>query len=70
MTQIEIFYKMGQEVKDNQDFSLGFILAVIFGVLTAWVVTESIAWAFVGALLGLLTAGLYINVVIKGSRND
>ncbi len=60
---------MGQ-VKENQDFSLGFILAVIFGALTAWVISESIAWAFVGALLGLLTAGLYINVVIKGSRQD
>ncbi|WP_423146439.1 hypothetical protein [Rubrolithibacter danxiaensis] len=45
--------------------SLYFILALIFGILTAYVVTDSFVWAIAGAVLGLLTAGFYVNVLAK-----
>jgi len=53
-----------QENSNNND-SLYFILAAIFGVLTAWVVTGSILYMLLGAVLGLLTAGLFLNVLVK-----
>jgi len=45
--------------------SLYFLLALVFGVVTAYVVTSSVAWAILGAILGLLTAGFYVNVLAK-----
>lgn len=60
---------MEQYNKNEQPEGLYFILAVIFGVLTAWVVTQSLLWVVVGAVLGLLTAGFYVNVLVKG-RHD
>ncbi|WP_207429536.1 hypothetical protein [Pedobacter sp. SYSU D00535] len=59
---------MKLQEKENQD-GLYYILAVIFGVLTGWVVTESILWAFAGSIFGLLTAAFYVNVVVNGSKN-
>lgn len=60
---------MDQFNKDKQPEGLYFILAVICGVLTAWVVTESIVWVVVGAILGLLSAGFYLNVLVKGRHH-
>lgn len=59
-----------QEKKDNQDYGIYFLLAVICGIATAWVVTGSILWVFVGALLGLLTAGFFVNVIVKGKSDQ
>lgn len=59
------FKNMEQE-KDNQNYSLFFILGAIFGVLTGWVVTESIVWAFLGAIIGLLFASFFVNALVKG----
>ena len=61
--------KMGAQEKDNQDYGLYFLLEAICGIATAWVITGSILWIFVGALLGLLTAGLFVNVIVKGKRD-
>jgi hypothetical protein len=47
------------------DYSLFYILAVVFGVLTAWVVTGSILYVLLGAFLGLLTAAFFVNVLVK-----
>jgi hypothetical protein len=60
---LEKIEKMAQE-KENQDAGVYFLLAVICGVATAWVVTGSIAWMLLGALFGLLTAGFFVNVVL------
>lgn len=53
------------ENPDKKSNSLYFILAAIFGILTAWIVTGSFGWIIVGAILGLLTAGFYVNVLAK-----
>lgn len=58
-----------EQEKDNQGYGMYFLLAVICGVATAWVVTGSIGWVLLGALLGLLTAGFFVNVIVKGQNN-
>ena len=68
MVPLKKFNTMSEQ-KDNQDYSLYFILAAICGVLTAWVVTKSILWVLLGALLGLLTAGFFVNVIVRGKRD-
>jgi hypothetical protein len=45
-----------------------YIPAILFGILTAWVVTDSFPYMILGALLGLLTAGFFVNVVSKSSE--
>ena len=47
------------------NYSLFYILAVVFGILTAWVVTGSIWYGLLGAFLGLLTAAFFVNVLVK-----
>lgn len=60
---------MEQYNKDRQPEELYYILAMICGVLTGWVATQSLLWVFVGALLGLLSAGFYVNVFVKGKHH-
>jgi hypothetical protein len=62
--------KMGAQEKDNQDYGIYFLLAAICGIATAWVITGSLLWIFIGALLGLLVAGLFVNGIVKGKRAD
>ena len=45
-----------------------FAPAVLCGVLTAGVVTGSVGYMILGALLGLLTAGFWANVVQNGEE--
>ena len=47
------------------NYSFFYILAVVFGILTAWVVTGSIWYVLLGAVLGLLTAAFFVNVLVK-----
>ncbi len=44
------------------------IPALILGMLTAWMVTGSLGYTILGAILGLLTAGFWINVVSSDSE--
>lgn len=48
------------------DYSLYYILAVICGVLTAWVITSSVLYTILGAILGLLLAAFFVNALVKG----
>lgn len=42
--------------------------ALICGMLTGWIVTGSIGYTILGAILGLLTAGFWVNVVVKNGE--
>ncbi|MES3016711.1 MAG: hypothetical protein V4721_02985 [Bacteroidota bacterium] len=44
------------------------IPALLCGVLTAWIVTGSIGYTLLGAILGLLTAGFWMNVVVNNGE--
>lgn len=49
----------------GQNNSLYYTLALIFGVLTGFVTTGSIAYALLGALAGLVLALFYVNVLVE-----
>ncbi|MXV49626.1 hypothetical protein GS399_01475 [Pedobacter sp. HMF7647] len=55
------------EIKTKSNDSIYYILALVFGMLTAWIVTGSILWVIIGAVLGLLTAGFFVNVLVNKS---
>ncbi|MHB1179908.1 MAG: hypothetical protein ACYCZO_16455 [Daejeonella sp.] len=50
-----------QKSKNYNSYYL--IPALICGVLTGWIITGSVGYTILGAVLGLLTAGFWINVV-------
>ena len=51
--------------KPEKNNSWYYILALIFGILTAWVVSGSALWAIIGGVIGLLVAGFYVNVLVE-----
>ena len=53
------------DTTETTDYSLFYILAVICGILTAWVVAGTILYILLGAILGLLSAGFFVNVLVK-----
>jgi hypothetical protein len=46
-----------------------YLVGLIAGVLTGAVLDVGMLWALVGGVLGLLTAALFLNVLVKG-RED
>ena len=52
-----------QEEETNNSWY--YILAMFFGILTGLVCTGSIAWALAGAILGLIMALFYVNVLVE-----
>lgn len=52
------------ETSTNND-SLYYILALIFGAATAFVISGSILWSIFGAFVGLLFAAFFINALVK-----
>ena len=53
------------DTTETTNYSLFYILAVICGILTAWIVDGTILYILLGALLGLLSAGFFVNVLVK-----
>jgi len=47
------------------NYSLFYILGLVFGVLTAWVISESVLWTVLGAIIGLLFAAFFVNALVK-----
>ncbi|MBC7746187.1 MAG: hypothetical protein H7096_13910 [Flavobacterium sp.] len=60
---------METQNEPENNYSYFYILAVIFGVLTAWIVTGSILYMLLGAFLGLLTAAFFVNVLVRKREN-
>lgn len=57
-----------QENNDTNFNWLFYALGVVFGLLTAFVVTQDIVITLVGGVLGFLTAGLFLNKIVKGRK--
>lgn len=57
---------MENQVNTEKSYSLYYILAVVFMALTSFIYAESIFSLFVGAILGLLMAAFFVNVLVKG----
>ena len=51
------------ETKNND--SIYYILALIFGMLTAWVISGSVLYTILGGIIGLLFAAFYLNALVK-----
>lgn len=47
-----------------------YVLAMIAGILTAWVVAGTIGYMILGAVFGLLTAGLYLKVFVEKNEEN
>ncbi|PST85134.1 hypothetical protein C7T94_03225 [Pedobacter yulinensis] len=54
-----------QENKNNFDW-VYYVMGLLFGLVTGIIVTGSFGYAVLGALLGFLTGGLFLNVLVKG----
>lgn len=48
----------------NQDY-LYYVIGLLTGVITAAIVTGSFLWMLIGAILGLLSAALFLRVLVK-----
>lgn len=56
---------MENQNKTKNYNSYYYVPALICGILTAWIVTGSVGYTILGAVLGLLSAGFWVNVVLK-----
>ncbi|WP_412466771.1 hypothetical protein [Pedobacter sp. KLB.chiD] len=57
-----------QENSSNNFNWLYYALGLFFGVLTGAIITQNYIFAFLGGVLGLLTAGLFLNAIVKGRK--
>jgi hypothetical protein len=54
-----------QEEEKSYDF-VYYLLGLVTGVFTGAILDVGMIWALVGGVLGLLSAGLFLNVLVKG----
>jgi len=59
---------MKQYHTPDLDYSYFYILALICGILTAWVISGSVLWTILGAILGLLFGAFFVNALVKDSE--
>ena len=65
----QIIKKMSVQENSNNNFNwLYYALGLFFGMLTGAVITHSYIFALLGGVLGLLTAGLFLNAIVKGRK--
>jgi len=57
---------MENQVNTENSYSLYYILAVVVMAITSWIYVGSIGSILVGAILGLLMAVFFVNVLVKG----
>ncbi len=56
---------MEDPIKTKNYNAYYYIPALICGILTAWIVMGTLGYIVLGAILGLLTAAFWVNVVQK-----
>jgi hypothetical protein len=61
--------KHQQEEEKNYDF-VYYLLGLVTGVFTGAILDVGMIWALVGGVLGLLSAGLFLNVLVKGRGEE
>ncbi|AZI24929.1 MULTISPECIES: hypothetical protein [Pedobacter] len=60
---------MSVQENSNNNFNwLYYALGLFFGVLTGAIITQNYIFALLGGVLGLLTAGLFLNAIVKGRK--
>ena len=61
--------KHQQEEEKSYDF-VYYLLGLVTGVFTGSILDVGLIWALVGGVLGLLSAGLFLNVLVKGRGEE
>ncbi len=61
--------KHQQEEEKSYDF-VYYLLGLVTGVFTGAILDVGLIWALVGGVLGLLSAGLFLNVLVKGRGEE
>ena len=60
---------MSVQENSNNNFNwLYYALGLFFGVLTGAIITQNYIFSLLGGVLGLLTAGLFLNAIVKGRK--
>jgi len=60
---------MSTQENSNNNFNwLYYALGLFFGVLTGAIITQNYIFALLGGVLGLLSAGLFLNALVKGRK--
>lgn len=54
-----------KEEEKSYDY-LYYLVALVCGLITGAVIDRGITWVIVGAVLGLLSAALYLKVFVRG----
>jgi hypothetical protein len=47
------------------NYSYFYILGLVFGALTALVISGSVLWTILGGIMGLLFAAFFVNALVK-----
>jgi len=45
-----------------------YILGLVFGILTAAVISGSFGWSILGGIIGFITAAIFLNVLVKDRK--
>ena len=56
---------MEDQLNTETNYSLYYILAIVFLSLTSWVYYGTVASVIFGAFLGLILAAFFVNVLVK-----
>ena len=57
--------KQHEEEEKNLDFVF-YLVGLVSGLFVGAIIDKGFTWIFVGGLLGLLTAGFFVTVLVKG----
>ena len=56
-----------EEKKEEINFNaLYYLTGLVFGLITGAILDVGYTWVFVGGVLGLLTAALFVSVFVRG----
>jgi len=58
-----------QEEERSYDY-LYYVVGLITGLFTGAILNVGMEWALVGGVLGLLSAGLFLQILVKGREKD
>jgi hypothetical protein len=58
-----------KEEEKSYDF-VYYLVGLFSGIFTGAILDKGLIWALVGGILGLLSAGLFLNVLVKGREES
>jgi ABC-type iron transport system FetAB permease component len=61
-------HQQHQEEEEKSYAYLYYVIGLVFGLITGFVIEKDFIWVPIGGVLGLLTAAFFANVVSKSSE--